>query len=148
MIAGVVVDSGRRSLREKVLAETSPMVVADERGARKVERMSCWPGSAAHIVNCVGPWAIGKQSAHRKKEGVREQANVVDAVDGDLPHEELPQVIFETNYVEEARNSITEVCCFVHSLPKASESQVMPVTMPSVSWNHVSQNISWGIRVR
>ena len=68
MIAGVDVDSGLQSLREKVLVETSPMVVADEKGVRKVERMSCWPGSAAHIVNCVGPWATGKQSAHRKRK--------------------------------------------------------------------------------
>ena len=81
--------------------------------------------SRTHCKLCgaLGHW---KAECPQKKEGVREQANVVDAMDGDLPHEELPQVIFENNYVEEARIPITEVCCFVHSPPKPSESIRIP----------------------
>eukprot|EP00435_Cladocopium_sp_Y103_P059980 s1270_g21.t1 len=95
----------------------------------KEELLSRIARTHCKLCGALGHW---KAECPQRKDGagVREQANVVHAVDVDEQQpSDLPQVIFETAENEEARDVRHEVCFVVHSVHKnTSESIRIPAT--------------------
>ena len=60
----------------------------------------------------------------QKKEGIREQANVVHAESDVNQATELPHVILENNDENEARVFLEESCLFVRSVPKITSDRI------------------------
>jgi len=101
----------------------------------KISRTHC------KICGALGHW---KAECPQRRDGPREQANVVVPENDIAQNEDLPQVIFEQ--ISEDQVLVSEVCLTVHSVPALTKGCIRPQAKQEALkfWSNKVHKYKWG----